>query len=154
MSDRHRPCCVRGSELAQMGICERQIVLDRIYDCPPSRRRRRAMARGVRAHRRFDAEASRPHRRNGRCFIATRVLGEAAQETRVLRRVRDEMLKTHRFGRAAVALYYRHGRRFCGWLDTHKWLCPAVAVVLRAVAMLCGWALATQGQEQRTCRER
>ncbi len=52
------------------------------------------------------------------CFVASAVFGDAAAETKVLRALRDSVLRRYALGRAFMRLYYR--------------LSPALAIYLSA----------------------
>lgn len=105
---------VRASDLAQMGVCEKQVQLADRLGPRRSVRQQEAADRGTDRHQRFHEDAmanggvqsSEPNR--GPCFIATAVFGES-QETQTLRAFRDRFLAPHPIGRAAIRLYYRIG---------------------------------------------
>ncbi len=73
----------------------------------------------------------------GGCFIATAAFGHyGADQVRLLRRFRDEVLMTHAPGRAFVAWYYRHSPRWAATLESQPGLKPLVrAALLPMIAM-------------------
>ena len=121
-------CCqgrsVGASELAQMGRCERLVVLESLHGPRRSTSQEEARRRGLAAHVRFELQGRRATapgdgstRRPGeRCFIATMVFGDAWQ-TDALRDFRDTVLRPRPWGRRLVAAYYAAGPRFCSVLQ-------------------------------------
>lgn len=103
---------VRASDLAEMAVCERRVLLAARLGERKSASQKRAAHRGIRAHTQFlrDAMSVNPRtetsERAAKCFIATAVYGEAP-ETCALRRFRDAVLKRTAAGRWAIATYYR-----------------------------------------------
>ena len=120
---RRRDGSVGASELAQMGRCERLVVLESIRGAKRSAAQEVARQRGIAAHVRFEQEGRRAAAADGgatrrpgeRCFIATMVFGDAWQ-TDALRDFRDAVLRPRPWGRRLVAAYYRAGPRLCGVL--------------------------------------
>lgn len=71
---------------------------------------------------------------SGRCFIATSAFeAPLAPEVLLLKKFRDEKLKTNKYGRKFVAIYYKISPAIACRLDKHKNLKPAVRAILRAV---------------------
>jgi hypothetical protein len=115
---------VRASDLAQMGKCERLVVLESVHGPRRSPSQEEARRRGVAAHVRYELEGRRAieararlARRSGeRCFIATMVFGDAWQ-TDALRDFRDTVLRPRPWGRRLIAAYYAVGPRVCSVLQ-------------------------------------
>lgn len=107
---------VSASKLAEMGFCERWVVLERRHGRPRVARLEAARARGTEAHARFERQGrlalQAGQRRKGRCFVATMIFGDAWQ-AETLRDFRDTVLRRRRWGRALVYAYYRLGPRVC-----------------------------------------
>lgn len=116
---RPAPGSLSATELAKLGLCETQLVLDRAHgEGRVSSKARAARRHGVLVHERaLEAAVAAGRPRDTRCFIATAVYGSDAQETEVLRRWRDARLARSRLGRLAIKLYYR--------------LSPSAAAILR-----------------------
>lgn len=131
---------VSASELAQMGACERKVVLDRRHGRQLSKAQRQAVERGLRLHAVFLEQAGAPgDGRGGRCFIATLVYGADAPQTRALRRYRDEVLRHHAIGRLSIRWYYRAAPGMCSWLSRHPWASTCVRACLRAPVAYARW---------------
>ena len=129
------------SDLAQMGRCERLVVFEQLYGSRRTARQRQARARGLVEHEQFYREgiaASAQADRNGRCFIATCLFGEAWQ-TEVLRRFRDEALRPSAWGRWVIRLYYRGAPGICVVLRRWPALQVPMRVVLGAIATGLRW---------------
>lgn len=60
---------VSASELAQMGVCERLVVLEHRYGKRRTVEQQRAAMRGLRAHERFYRERRRDSVCRGRCLV-------------------------------------------------------------------------------------
>lgn len=140
-SGRGPDCTVtRASDLAQMGRCERLVVLEAMHGTKRDAVQEAARKRGIAAHARFQtlgrqaaSVSGRCARRQGdRCFIATLAFGDACQ-TDVLRDFRDAVLRRRHWGRWMVAYYYRHGPRICRVLRRSPTL-------LRMMRCILGWA--------------
>lgn len=135
---------VRASDLAQMGKCERLVVLESVHGPRRSPSQEEARRRGVAAHvhyelegRRAIAARARLARRPGeRCFIATMVFGDTWQ-TDALRDFRDTVLRPHSWGRRLVAAYYAGGPRLCSVLQR----CPTLLRMTRCILGIAahGW---------------
>ncbi len=90
---------VSASELASMGTCEQRVVLEQRYGRRLSEPQRLAVARGLKLHAEFLAQArSGAKPRPGRCFIASHVFGHDAPETQALRAYRDRVLRGSEYG--------------------------------------------------------
>lgn len=69
-----------------------------------------------------------------RCFIATSAFeNPAAFEVMQLRAFRDTQLRTHKWGRKFIAVYYKYSPRIACLLDKHSWLKPSVRAALRVL---------------------
>ena len=118
---RHRAdAMVSGSELAQMGRCERLVVFEYRQGQCRLPHQEAARRRGLEAHRRFEQEGltarKADSRHAGSCFVASMRFGEAWQ-TQVLRQFRDEVLRPGGWGRGLIRLYYRGAPRVCVALE-------------------------------------
>lgn len=105
---------VTATDLAQMGVCETQVVLDAKFGRRRARSQEAAARRGDHAHDTFHRQAvaiapslstSKPTK--PWCFIATVVFSAASAETVILRAFRDAWLRPTRIGRAVIWRYYR-----------------------------------------------
>lgn len=125
---------VSATQLAEMGFCEKKILLARHYGERSTSAQRKARARGLAAHERYLAEG-RAAATDRRCFVATYVFGPDARETQVLRAYRDAVLLRRLWGRALVAAYYRIAPIVCRLMErspvtvrgVRRMLCIAVA---------------------------
>jgi hypothetical protein len=146
-----KPRLVSASELAQMGVCERRMVLAARLGERRTPEQLVAAARGTRAHRRFLREALReaPHVQTsepkGGCFIATAVYGQGP-ETTVLRAFRDRVLRRARAGRWLIAAYYRISPSVAHWLVLRPWAVAAARVAIRPVVRWADWWLGRIGR--------
>ena len=93
------------TDVAQMGICEQQLLLDEEYGKQRSKALRNLAREGERVHSHYERALVKA--KDKRCFIASAIFGPYAPETELLRDFRDRYLKIHWWGRIAVALYYR-----------------------------------------------
>ena len=139
---------VSASDLAQMGRCERLVLLEHLYGKRRTARQQQARERGRVEHEQFfyreGLVASAHANRKWRCFIATCIFGEAWQ-TQVLRRLRAEVLRQSVWGRHLIRLYYHVAPNICEVLCRWPSLQGPVRMVLGAIAMgfrcwsdLCG----------------
>ena len=130
----------RASDLAQMGRCERLVVLEAMHGTKRDAVQEAARKRGIAAHARFETfgrqavsmSGGSARRQGDRCFIATLTFGDEWQ-TDVLRDFRDAVLRRRPWGRRAVASYYRHGPHICRVLRRSPTL-------LRMTRCILGWA--------------
>ena len=102
---------VSATELATLGRCERQLVLDAVYGKVAARSNQAARDRGDREHLRHHMEVQRYAQKpmaagDRRCFIATVIYGPDAPQTWALRAWRDRCLLPSPTGRLLVRLYY------------------------------------------------
>lgn len=137
---------VTASELAQMGMCERQIVFEHRHGKRCSASQRAARQRGLAEHERFYLEAVCASDKKGRCHIATLVLGEGP-EVAALRLLRDRVLCKGALGRWLIGGYYRSAPAICTMLARHAWLQPLVRFGIRTVAWVAGCTLRHKRRE-------
>ena len=105
-SDQRR---VAVSERAQLLRCEQDMLFDRQYGQRPMPERVRGARQGRDAHRQHDQQTQRYQGRSAdrRCFVATAIYGENAEQTETLRAWRDTMLQPSWLGRFLIGCYYR-----------------------------------------------
>ncbi len=125
---------VSASELAQMGVCERLVVLEHRCGRRRTIAQRQAIRRGLSAHRRFYREGRRDSVRRGRCFIASLVFGPNAPQTLALRRFRDQVLRRWRIGRWLILRYYSAAPVSCVWLRDRPVAVGLIRVLLQPIA--------------------
>ncbi|MCW5633549.1 MAG: hypothetical protein KIT17_09445 [Rubrivivax sp.] len=126
---------VSAKDLAEMGFCEKRVLLAHLHGQRMTPEQQRSAERGRRAHERYyreglSAVASGADRR---CFVATCLFGEEAWQTNVLRRDRDEVLLHRRIGRRAVAAYYWCAPRVCDVLARLPWLQRPVRALIEVL---------------------
>lgn len=93
--------------IAQRSYCENQLVLDQKYDGEESDRIRLRRERGNEEHLRHHLTVQKyGSRTDSRCFIATELYGQLAEETNLLRNYRDTVLMKRKLGRAFIDFYY------------------------------------------------
>ena len=121
---RPSPGSLSATELAKLGLCETQLVLDRAHgEGRVSAKAQAARRRGVVVHERaLEAAVAAGGPKDGRCFIASAVYGPDAPQTEALRRWRDTRLNGSLLGRLAIGAYYR--------------VSPGVANILRRYPLL------------------
>ncbi|HFE37112.1 MAG TPA: hypothetical protein ENK06_01670 [Gammaproteobacteria bacterium] len=74
---------------------------------------------------------------DGHCFIATAAFGYYdAQQVQVLRKFRDNYLKTNKIGRAFIDWYYRHGPYAASIINAHPVLKPMVRALLYPLVIM------------------
>ena len=118
--------CISVTEVAGLGICEQQVILDRRFGKARSARLQAKAKTGIKAHTQFDRQVrgiSDP-----RCFIASALYGPTAHETQCLRKFRDQRLLARRAGRCFCNLYYRVSPTLIPALRR----CPRLTGLLRA----------------------
>lgn len=135
------------SELAQMGTCERLMLLERLLGKRRTAEQDEASRRGLAAHARFfdesqrlmTGEAHRKTSKTGRCFVATLLLDDSDQargQLATLRALRDQVLKPTKPGRWFVLRYYQVGPSLCRILIRHACLQRPVRAMVVALAWL------------------
>lgn len=134
---------VSASALSQMGVCERLVVFEHHNGKRPTPAQKAALQRGLRAHRRFASEGASEVARGARCFIATHVFGEGT-ETQVLRRFRDQSLRSTRAGRRLILAYYRSAPNVCRAMERWPMTRYVVRVAIRPLVWLATCLLAEQ----------
>lgn len=127
---------VSATELAEMGYCEKRIVLARQHGERCTQAQRKAKVRGLAAHERYLAEG-RAAATDRRCFVASCIYGPDAPETCLLRAFRDEVLLSHCWGRWLVAVYYKIGPLACHVLERSPIVAKATRKVLHLVTTRC-----------------
>lgn len=137
---------VSATQLAEMGYCEQRMLLAHRLDERTTPAQKRARARGDEAHLRYFAQGAASKDR--RCFIATRVFGPDAPETRQLRGFRDAVLLPRWWGRCLVAVYYRTAPCVCRLLERWPAGLPLARVVLRRILAVCSDGRASTGALQ------
>ncbi|MDE2299666.1 MAG: hypothetical protein KGK18_16055 [Burkholderiales bacterium] len=144
-----KPPSVSASELAQMGRCEKLVVFEHLHGNRRTDSQQRDRKRGVSAHEQFEREGldamSAAARPRGRCFVATCVFGDAWQ-TRVLRRFRDEVLRSRPWGRWLIRRYYLAGPGLCVVLRRWPVLQGTARAVLGLAAVALHWWLRRSGE--------
>ena len=124
---------VSAKELAEMGFCEKRVLLTHLHGQRLTLEQLRSVARGRRAHDHYYREglvATSATGADRRCFVATCLYGDSAWQTETLRRYRDEVLLLSRSGRWIVGAYYALAPGMCrllAWLP--GLLPPARALV-------------------------
>jgi len=127
---------VSASELAEMGFCEKRVLLAHLQGNQQTPAQREARARGDAAHLQYFDEgvASVADRR---CFVATCVFGADAPETRVLRAYRDAVLSRRRLGRCMVKAYYQLSPGACRLLERFPTATAVARWVLHVAVKHC-----------------
>lgn len=124
---------VSAKELAEMGFCEKRVLLAHLHGQRLTAEQRRSIERGRLAHERYYREglaAASETSADRRCFVATCLYGDAAWQTDALRRYRDDVLLHHRGGRRIVCVYYALAPSLCRLLTRLPWMqLPARALV-------------------------
>jgi hypothetical protein len=137
---------VSASRLAEMGFCERWVVLEQRHGSPRSRPLQAARERGLACHTRFERQGRVAMGTGtvpttvpkGRCIVATLAFGEGWQ-TQTLRHFRDAVLRRRSWGRSIVYHYYRAGPRICAVLEASPALLGCMRWLLGQAARLWRW---------------
>jgi len=130
---------VSAKDLAEMGFCEKRVLLAHKHGQRITPVQERRAERGRRAHEQYYLEglaAAGGTSADRRCFVATCLFGERAWQTIVLRCYRDEVLLQARLGRRLVAAYYRFAPWGCRVLARASWLQPLARAVVGTLARL------------------
>jgi hypothetical protein len=118
---------VSAKELAEMGFCEKRVLLVHLHGQRLTLEQRRNVERGRRAHDQYYREglaAASATSVDRRCFVATCLYGDTAWQTAALRRYRDEVLLRYHLGRWIVGAYYSLAPGMCRLLARLPWLQP------------------------------
>lgn len=136
---------VGAKELAEMGYCEKRVLLAHLHGQRMTLEQRRSVERGRRAHEQYFREGLAATSATGadrRCFVVTCLYGDAAWQTEALRRYRDDVLLRRRLGRWLVRAYYAIAPAACRLLAQVPWLKPparaVVGMLLRAARIPAG----------------
>lgn len=138
MADRDDQRFLPASKLAEMGFCERRILLARKLGKRETPGDVRAKARGNEEHARFHDQVRAMHNdrapaRDPRCFIATAVWGGQDPRTEDLRAWRDEVLAATTVGRLLIRTYYRLSPRVAAAIDRWPRLRGVAGVILEVI---------------------
>lgn len=128
---------VSAKDLAEMGFCEKRVLLAHRYGQRMTPEQQRSAAKGRRAHQQYYLEGLAAAAERGvdwRCFVATCLFGEEAWQTIALRRYRDEVLLRTQLGRHLVAAYYEVSPRMCRILRGLPWMQPVVRKLVDVLA--------------------
>jgi hypothetical protein len=138
------------SEIAELGFCERFVVLSARHGRQDPPDINAARHRGDGAHEAFYAESvaiARRQRAQRPCFLANSVYPDGAAELTTLRRVRDEFLRRSILGRWCVDWYYRASPRLSArWEHAPRWACSAARRGVGLVAAMAALAFAARLQ--------
>jgi len=129
---------VRVTDIAQMAMCERQMLFDDEYGHKRSGRVDRLRKKGIRVHKKYE-QALKPVAGDRRCYVATSLFGPRAWQTEVFREYRDSKLLTNIAGRSIVQLYYWVSPAFIRLFP----IVPGLQPTLRR--LLTWWAERIQG---------
>lgn len=136
---------VSAKDLAEMGYCEKRVLLAHLHGQRLTLGQRRSVELGRRAHERYYREGLAATSSTGadrRCFVATSLYGDAAWQTEALRRYRDGVLLRRRLGRWLVRVHYAIAPGACWLLTRMPWLRPparaVVGMLLRAARIPTG----------------
>jgi hypothetical protein len=128
---------VSAKDLAEMGFCEKRVLLAHRYGQRMTSEQQRRAARGQRAHQQYYFEGLAATAETGvdrRCFVATCLFGGEAWQTIALRRYRDEVLQRTQLGRLLVAAYYEVSPRMCCVLAGLPWIQRPVRTLVGMLA--------------------
>lgn len=128
---------VSAKDLAEMGFCEKRVLLAHLHGEQTTPSQQEDVRRGLAAHQQYHEQGVAAVSSDRRCFIATCVFGETAPQTQVLRVFRDEVLLPRWWGRLTVRLYYRLAPAVCAVLRRSPELLRVTRVLLGAVATWC-----------------
>jgi hypothetical protein len=128
---------VSATELAEMGFCEKRVLLAHLHGERLTPDQLRSVDRGRKAHDQFYREglaAASATAADRRCFVATCLYGEAAWQTETLRRLRDEVLLRFQLGHRIVEAYYAIAPTICRLLVWLPWLQSPARVLVGGLA--------------------
>ena len=152
---RDKKAMVSASELAQMGACERFVLFEARYGKRKSPRQEEAIERGRREHAQFFKDGVRSQSdvqtslSKPWCFCASLAWGPDAPETDLLRRFRDQILRTTTTGRSLIRGYYRAAPGLCGRLEGRRKLIRALRLGLKPALWIAEAALAIQDEREK-----
>lgn len=128
---------VSATELAEMGYCEKRVLLAHLHGERLTSEQLRRIDRGRKAHDQFYREGLAAASATGadrRCFVATCLYGDAAWQTETLRRFRDGVMVQYRLGRRMVDAYYALAPGVCQMLVRLPWMHPPARALVGALA--------------------
>lgn len=131
---------VSAKDLAEMGFCEKRVLLAHLHGQRMTPEQVRSAERGRRAHEQYYREGlmAAASGTDRRCFVAACLFGNEAWQVIMLRRYRDEVLLRRRIGRWVVAAYYWCAPRVCNVLIRLPWLQrPVRALIEVLVTAVC-----------------
>ena len=123
------------TELAQMGMCEKQILFDEEFGKKRSHHVQQRAREGKHAHKQYEQQLS-GRVQDKRCFIATCIFGIDARETQILRAFRDQTLLTTRPGKVFVTFYYAVSPQVVKFIEKAPVLKRPIGPVLKGVVKL------------------
>jgi hypothetical protein len=138
---------VSATELAEMGFCEKRILLARFHGELTTAPERERIRRGHLAHQRYYEQGLAAASYDRRCFIATCVFGESASQTHVLRKFRDAVLLRSYSGRGLVTVYYMVAPTLCVALRRSTFLLKVTRMLLEAVVAHLQRVAAAAGED-------
>ena len=110
---------IAATELAKLGKCEKQLILNNVYkNTKENKEVEEKRIKGIEQHKIFEENNKKimQQQRNipqyerpvdKRCYIATAIFGMSSPETLFLRKWRDGFLKKYYLGRAFIKYYYK-----------------------------------------------
>lgn len=132
----HRRDEVSAKELAEMGFCEKRVLLEYLHGEHLTPEQHAARVRGQVAHQLY-YEQGMASSSDRRCFVASCVFGPDAHETQVLRAFRDVVLMPRRWGRWTVSAYYWGAPTVSRVLESSPLATACMRRLLRVVAAWC-----------------
>lgn len=141
---------VSAKKLAEMGFCEKRMLLAHVHGEAASPGQREAMKQGSTVHRQFYEQGGAAQKSDRRCFVATCLFGEMAPQTQSLRAFRDAVLLASPWGRVLVHAYYLVGPWMCAVFERCPLLRRPLRSLLTDVAGRCD-RLALRRQGGRPC---
>lgn len=128
---------VSAKELAEMGFCEKRVLLSHLHGQRLTPEQERSAKRGRLAHDRYYREGLAAASAAGddrRCFVATCLFGDEAWQVSALRCYRDDVLLRRQVGRWIVAAYYQVSPVACTVLTRLLWLQRPARLFVGALA--------------------
>lgn len=127
---------VSATELAEMGFCEKRVLLTHLHGEHLTSEQLRQVDRGRRAHDQFYREglaATSTQGADRRSFVSACLYGDSAWQTETLRRFRDVVLLRCQLGRRMVQAYYALAPGVCRLLIWLPWLQPPARALVGAI---------------------